>query len=271
MPCLMNHARDCSKICLTLRCVYLHFVEILRNEVAQDADLRQKAKDATPWVGYQCGDKPLKHRSVQPKDAKTGNLVLLDVRNAGNEQDVLLGEWDGQYQLGTILTRTVDPDTNVDDDVSTGSNKYILNLVMWEPYFKDADGALRPLWVENALRAKNGDELLSSKWQDVVRHPWCPIKQLPLLHSRKLLNDPNFIPPKRELASNYLNSGIDCHKQPKGYRHSQKAGTVRHVFQFDKHEKRANIIHFNAMSQRDILLEMSRTEGHDDVDYIYNS
>ncbi len=78
----------------------LPVVENLRNEVAQDAELRQKAKDATPWVGYQCGDKPLKHRCVRPKDAKTGNLVLLDVRNAGNDQAVLLGEWDGHYQLG---------------------------------------------------------------------------------------------------------------------------------------------------------------------------
>ena len=48
-------------------------------------------------------------------------------------------------------------------------------------------------------------------------------------------------------------------------------GIVRHVFQFDKHERRKNILHFNVESQRDILLEMSRTEGHDEVDYIYNS
>jgi hypothetical protein len=33
-------------------CVLL-VVEILRNEVAQDAELRQKAKDAMPWVEYQ--------------------------------------------------------------------------------------------------------------------------------------------------------------------------------------------------------------------------
>jgi hypothetical protein len=78
-------------------------------------------------------------------------------------------------------------------------------------------------------------------------------------------------PPKKELARNYLNSGVDCHKQPKRYRHTQKAGTVRHISQFDKHERRKNIIHFNAMSQRDILIKMSRTEGYDEVDYIYNS
>jgi hypothetical protein len=71
------------------------FVDILINKVAQDADLRQKTKDATPWVGYQCSDKPLQHRCVRPKDAKTGNLVLLDVHNAGNDQDDLLEEWDG--------------------------------------------------------------------------------------------------------------------------------------------------------------------------------
>ena len=71
---------------------------------------------------------------------------------------------------------------------------------MWEPYITDVDGLLRPLWVENALRAKNGDEFLPSKWHDVVRHPWCPIMQLPLHYSRKLLNNnPDFIPPNKSL------------------------------------------------------------------------
>ena len=167
---------------------------------------------------------------MRPKDAKTGNLVLIDVRNAGNEQDVLLGEWDGQYHLGTVSTREVDA-TSIVNDASTKSTKskskeskskeskskeskskeskskeskstnkskeYLLHLVMWEPYIQDADGLLRPLWVQNALRAKNGDELLPSKWQDVVRHAWCPIMQLPLHHSRKILNNPDFIPPKK--------------------------------------------------------------------------
>ena len=68
----------------------LPVVEIVRNEVAQDAELRQNAKDAMPWIGYQCGDTPLKHRCVRPKDAKTGNLVLLDVYNARNDQAAFL-------------------------------------------------------------------------------------------------------------------------------------------------------------------------------------
>ncbi len=77
--------------------------------------MRQKTKDATPWVGYQCGDKPLKHCCVRPKNAKTGDLVLLDVRNAGNDQSVLLGEWDGIYQLRTVSTRQVDGTSSVND------------------------------------------------------------------------------------------------------------------------------------------------------------
>jgi hypothetical protein len=34
-----------------------------------------------------------------------------------------------------------------------------------------------------------------------------------------------------------LNSGFDCHKQPEENRHTQKAGIVRHVSQFDYHER----------------------------------
>ena len=68
-----------------------------------------------------------------------------------------------------------------------------------------------------------------------------------------------------------MKSGVDCMKQSKGYRQTQLAGTVRHVFQFDINERRKNIIIFNAISQRDILVEIARTEGHDDVDYIYTT
>jgi hypothetical protein len=66
---------------------------------------------------------------------------------------------------------------------------------MWKPYFKDADGEYRPLWVKTPFeqrKAMHSSQLVPSKWQDVVRHPWCPIKQFPLEHSLKLLNRPDF-------------------------------------------------------------------------------
>jgi hypothetical protein len=235
---------------------------LLRIEVAKDAELREKAKQATPWIGYQCGDKPLRHRCVRPKDAKTGNLVLLDVRNANNTKDMLTGDWEASYQLGTVASRQVD---NTDDTL------FVLHLVMWEPYFKDETNEFRPLWVENALRARRGQTLLPSFWPDVVRLPWCPVKQVPLEITRKLLNNPSFNPSKKDLAVNFMKSGVDCMKQSKGYRQTQLAGTVRHVFQFDINERRKNMIIFNAISQRDILVEIARTEGHDDVDYIYTT
>lgn len=243
----------------------------MRIEVATDADLREKGKRAATWVGYQCGDTPLKYRCVKPKDAKTGNLVLLDVRNAGNDKDVLLGEWEGSYQLGTVIRRQICEErpgrTSKDPNKST---EYMLHLVMWEPYFENKSlNYFRPLWVENVIRAKEGTELHPSTWQEVVRLPWRPIKQMPIEHARKLLNNPNFVPGKGELASNFMDSGIDCHKQPKGYRHSQLAGTVRYVSQFDVNERNQNRVDFNKASQRDILVEMSRTEGHDNSDSLY--
>jgi len=89
--------------------------------------------------------------------------------------------------------------------------------------------------------------------------------------TRKLLNSPSFNPSEKDIAIDFMKSGVDCIKQPKGYRHTQLAGTFRHVFQFDINERRKNIITFNAMSQRDILVEIARTKGHDDVDYIYTT
>jgi hypothetical protein len=139
-------------------------------------------------------------------------------------------------------------------DALTGKPiSYILHLVMWEPYFKDyANGSYRLLWVENALRVKRGHHLLPCLWQNVARLPWCPIKQVLLDITRKLLNNPSYYPSKKDLALDYTNSGVDCFKQPKEYRQTQLAGTVRHVFQSDKNERRKNTIIFNEMSQRDI-------------------
>lgn len=228
--------------------------------------MRERGKQATPWVGLICRDEPLKFKNTRPKDAKTGNLVLLDVRNAGNDKDVLVGDWEASYQFGIVARRELQ-----DPDNSAGKPKdYLLHLIMWEPYYKsEADGKYRPLWVENAIRAKKGLDLLPTTWQAVVRLPWCPVKQIPLEHSRKLLGIPNFKPSKGGLVSNFMDSGVDCHKQPKGYRHSELASTVRHVFQFEKAERNKNLINFTVDSQRDILLEISRTEGHDDAEHFY--
>ena len=127
------------------------------NEVATDAEVRDRAKQTTPWIGYQSGDKPLRHRCVRPKDAKQGNLVLLDVRNACNDKDVLLGDWEGYCQLATVSSRQVD-DNDVAKNVT--DKDLVIHLVMWEPYYTDeADKSYRPLWVENVLRYQKGHDM----------------------------------------------------------------------------------------------------------------
>ena len=68
-----------------------------------------------------------------------------------------------------------------------------------------------------------------------------------------------------------MKSGVVCMKPPKGHMQTQFAGTVRYVFQFDINERRKKKIIFNAMSQRDIIVEITRTEGHDEVDSIYTT
>ncbi len=97
---------------------------MLRIEVAKDSELCEKAKQATPWIGYQCGNNPHRHRCARLKDAKTDNLVLLDVRNANNTKGMLTGDWEASYQLGALASRQVD---NIDDTM------FVLHLVMWEP------------------------------------------------------------------------------------------------------------------------------------------
>ena len=42
-------------------------------------------------------------------------------------------------------------------------------------------------------------------------------------------------------------------------------------FQFDISERLKKKITFNALSQRNTLVEIAQTEGHDDVYYIYNT
>ncbi len=76
-----------------------------------------------------------------------------------------------------------------------------------------------------------------NQWQDVVRLPWCPIKHIQLQVTQKFLNDPNLNPPKKDLAPNYLNSGVNCYKQFSGYMKTQMSSTVRHVFRFDEGRK----------------------------------
>ena len=116
---------------------------------------------------------------------------------------MLTENWEASYHFDTVASRQV---SNIEDTI------FVLHLVMWEPYLKDEKTEFRPLWVENALRAGRGQPFLPSYWPDVVRLPWCLIKQVALEITRKLLNNPIFNPSKKELTINFMKPGVDCMK-----------------------------------------------------------
>ena len=59
-------------------------------DVQQDAENRRHNREARDYlfqkgdVGCRVSNERIKHRNVTLKDAKRGNLVVLDVRSAGN-------------------------------------------------------------------------------------------------------------------------------------------------------------------------------------------
>ena len=252
----------------------------IRDQVQLDAIKRQAANQRRIWIGYQCSDTALRHRNVLPKDAKRGNIVLLDCRNADNPEEALLGDWDGSYQLATVVTRHKSDSLSAETEAAGKSKKRkrqasstdslpkpdgsddVLDLLMWEPYYVDpSSGEFRPLWVENEQRRMSGEERLPTDWKNVVQMPWRPITQLPLSVVRAIRVDPYFRPSEKFLLSNYLNSAKDCEKMDKGYRQQQKAGTVRYVFQFEKNERRKNTFQLQSSTQQEILRHLGAMEA----------
>lgn len=215
---------------------------------------------------FYCGSKSC-FDNKGPLDAKKGNLVFIDTRFAENEVDVLLGDWESQFQIGVVTNRTFDDNDKKTKDPS----KIHLHLAMFEPYHADGISDPHPLWVENRLREIRGDALLPTIWEEVVKMPWRKISQLPLSTTKALMGDPNFTPDKRSLIPNFKGCGVTCVKMPKSaYTDIQKAACVRHVLQFDKGEKYKQTIRFGELTQSAILKEIFRTDGQgvDDAMYV---
>jgi len=220
---------------------------------------------------------------VEPKDAKKGNLVFIDSRSADNPAAALLGDWERDLQLGVISHREIPkppdvPSRNVvkkrkrKSDEPDPSHQVKLEIKMFEPYWRDAETglAVHPMWIENLKRIRRNEQRAPMDWKDVVKLPWKPVTQLPLTVSRELLQDPKFVPRKRDLIENFHGvEGAHCHKQKQGYRTTQMAGTERYIFTFDKNERKKDTIVFNDRTQKEILSEIYRTEGHEPEEYTF--
>ena len=189
----------------------------------------------------------------------------LDVHNANNANDVLTGDWEAPYQLGTVASskaiisgqyqqHVVRPSPcNVGTNLTSKKRRMHFVLYGWRMLYELGGANLyyRAICQKERKKERNPLQRGSNEghrcprgtkspvrcyWPNVVRLPWCPIKQVPLKKTRKLLNNPSFNPSKKHLAINFMKSGVDCMKQPKGYRRAQFTGTIRHVFQFDINE-----------------------------------
>ena len=202
------------------------------------------------FAGFRVSDKSVKHRNIDYKDARRGNMVVLDVRSANNNDDCLLGPWERQYLIGIINKRQ-----------RTGPNlpKDDLTITIYEPW-KVHDGlASMPLWASRKIEGDDSStELLD--WVSLLQLPWLPVSQMPVDVHKALIESNGQLyhkPLKNSILNDFMGTGMDVVKMKPAYTNKQKAGTIKYIMQLDKGEKLASdkegMITLNEDTQRDLI------------------
>ena len=228
-------------------------------EVQQDAENRRHNREARDYlfqkgaVGCRVSNERIKHRNVTLKDAKRGNLVVLDVRSAGNLDECVLGPWEKQYMIGLLKDRPKTKANNDPDD--------ILEIQMYEPYYYDPNtrDTEVPMWA--AFKQGKVSKNECSSWKYLLGVPWLPIKQLPLSvhHALREANQQYILmPDKKHISQNFMDCGLDVVKLPKtGYVDKQKASVIKYVMSLDASERpkksSASAIILNEDTKDDLL------------------
>ena len=171
----------------------------------------------------------MKHRKIDTKDARRGNLGVLDVRSAKNTEECVLGTWEKQYLIGVINKRKRKGPNLPEDD---------LTITLYEPW-KVYDGLpSMPLWASRKIEGDDCDEysIESIAWVDLLQPPWLLVSQMPL-EVHKALTESNgelyHKPLPHTVVTNYKGSGIDVVKMTPSYPNQQKAGTIKYIMQLD--------------------------------------
>ena len=100
-------------------------------------------------AGFRISDTSVKHRNIDHKNARRGNLVVVDVRLAKNTDDCVLGPWEKQYLIGVINKRQRTGPNLPEDD---------LTITLYEPW-KVYDGLpSMPLWASIKIEGDDRDE-----------------------------------------------------------------------------------------------------------------
>lgn len=238
--------------------------EEVNRDVLRGAETRRLRKDLRDHlfengvVGPRCGDKPIKHRAVLPKDAKRGNLVVMDVRSANNMDECVLGPWEKEFLIGLVKSRPQQGSRNNREDDE-------LEIQLYEPYFYDKKKQMAtdtPLWVALEQGRVEASQCLS--WPYLLSIPWLPITQLPLSVNKALVQSNGLEykkPDNRNIMENFHGCGVDVVRMGKGgYLETQKASTIKFVMQLDNSEKPvkscANSVILNPETQEELMKEM---------------
>lgn len=243
---------------------YLISSEEVNLEVLRGAETRRLRKDLRDHlfqngvVGCRCGDKPIKHRAVLPKDARRGNLVVMDVRSANNLDECVLGPWEKQFLIGLVKARPQQGSKNNHGDDE-------LEIQLYEPYFYDKakrEATTTPLWV--ALEQGRVESSECSLWPYLLSLPWLPINQLPLSVNKALIESNGLEykkPDNRNIMENFEGCGVDVVRMGKGgYLEKQKASTIKFVMQLEDSERpsksSALSVVLNPETQEELMREM---------------
>ena len=96
-------------------------------------------------AGFRISETSVKHMNIDHKDARRGNLVVVDVRSAKNTDDCVLGPWEKQYLIGVINKRQRTGPNLPEDD---------LTITLYEPW-KVYDGLpSMSLWVSRKIEGE---------------------------------------------------------------------------------------------------------------------
>ena len=236
---------------------------------AQDrstARQRQRENDWRNDPGVYAGQAPAKHRNVQPQDARSGNLVMLDCRKADEPEDLILGEWERTYSLALVC--------NSHHKVPVQDRQ--LDVWLCQPHLleKDASGEWKtgiPLWLAVADAKANNKPAPKTDWPSVVQLPWCAIKELPLSVYKALQENPDqWEPHSRSLLKDFEGTKELAYKMPgrvnQGfYKQSRPVVNVSYVCQLDKGERKLKKFLLNEATQMDILSYMHAREHDPDL------
>ena len=214
-----------------------------------EQERRQRGLRDGLFTGFRCGTS-LRFRNVQPSDAKAGNLVVLDVRSAGNDDAALLGEWERSHMFGRVLSHQGEKNTE----------NHHLKVLFYEPWVTTADGQPeRPLWAEVQKAQLCGGAPPPTDLKSVLALPWLVIEHMPVgvcCHTYAVQQ-----PRKQSLVAHFRQSGQSAVRLPKpGFFQLQPAGSVTFVMQFDEKEAKKSSFRLNMTTQSELLDVLHATE-----------